>query len=247
MLVSPFGKAGRNDHAATDPEPTDVTAQEVVARLAMTTRAFPARTAIRHGPACCTYAQLWAASERVAAGLRDHGVRARTPLGIGLPASIPWLAAVLGIAKCDASCALLDPQRGREWLAQRIADTGARYVISNREHRHLFSGPVLPIEALLACRADGRHPESFLPFGATGATPAVEKAPADGGAECVAWAPGACPPPSPWHSLWRIASGATMVLAEADAIPYDAQAHGATALRMAGSIVGVSAKGSAHA
>lgn len=116
----------------------------------VSSRATPARPAIRHGDRTCSYAELRVASDRVAQRLRGLGAGPGTVVGIALDRSIEWVAAMLGILKCGAAYLPLDPAYPEERLALCIADSNALYVISDRANSRLAPDNVLLIDELAA-------------------------------------------------------------------------------------------------
>jgi amino acid adenylation domain-containing protein len=119
-------------------------------RFDIASRAMFARPAIRHRHRSCTYAELQASSGRVAARLRGLGVGPGTVIGIALDRSIEWVAAMLGILKSGAAYLPMDPAYPRERLALCIADSGARYVISDIANHGISPGNALLIDDLQA-------------------------------------------------------------------------------------------------
>ncbi|OZI20445.1 hypothetical protein CAL26_23395 [Bordetella genomosp. 9] len=130
----------------------------------LVSRTLPTQVAIRHGGRDCSYADLRAAADRVANCLRALGVGRGVVIGIALERSVEWVAAMLGVLKVGAAYLPLDPAYPRDRLALCIADSGARYVISDAANRHISPDNVLLIEALVAdargadkaaCEVDG--------------------------------------------------------------------------------------------
>ncbi|CAM3584656.1 Carrier domain-containing protein [Bordetella sputigena] len=144
----------------------------------LVSRAMPAHSAIRHGGHDCSYAELRSVSERVAARLRAQGAGPGAVIGIALDRSVEWVAAMLGILKCGAAYLPLDPAYPRDRLALFIADSGARYVISDAANRHISPDNALLIEQLTASDlpvGDGGQPVDAPGVAAPGGdTPGVD-------------------------------------------------------------------------
>jgi amino acid adenylation domain-containing protein len=112
-------------------------------------QAMPSRIAIHDGPRACSHAQLWTLSDRVAVRLRAAGVAPGDVVGIALPRSTEWVAAMLGILKCGAAYLPLDPDYPRDRLAFCIEDSAARHVIADEATRHIGARTTLSIDSLL--------------------------------------------------------------------------------------------------
>ncbi|MGW5685408.1 AMP-binding protein [Nonomuraea sp. NPDC003754] len=78
--------------------------------------------ALVEGTRVLTYAELDAASDRVAAGLRARGVGPGERVALLLPRSIGLVTAILGTLKCGASYSALDPG----WPAVRVEELSRR-------------------------------------------------------------------------------------------------------------------------
>ncbi|WP_158515146.1 amino acid adenylation domain-containing protein [Bordetella sp. H567] len=138
----------------------------------LASRALPAHPAIRQGHQACSYAELRIASDRVAARLHALGAGPGTMVGIALDRSIEWVVAMLGILKCGAAYLPLDPSYPEDRLALYIADSQARYVIGDSEHRGFGAPETLAIEVLAAPSAAGDEPSILAGTAADGGHPA---------------------------------------------------------------------------
>jgi amino acid adenylation domain-containing protein/non-ribosomal peptide synthase protein (TIGR01720 family) len=77
-----------------------------------------------------TYAELDAASNRVARLLVSRGVVAEDVVGVALPRSVDLVVALLGIMKAGAAYLPLDLDHPEDRISYLLADAGARLVIS---------------------------------------------------------------------------------------------------------------------
>jgi amino acid adenylation domain-containing protein len=79
-----------------------------------------------------TYAELSAASEKVAGRLRSLEIAPETPVGICLGACPEFLVAVLGVLKAGGAFLSLDPESPHDRLAYLLEDSRAFAVITER-------------------------------------------------------------------------------------------------------------------
>lgn len=82
--------------------------------------------------AALTYAELDAASERVAAGLAARGVKAGAVVGLCLQRGVEQVVALLGILRAGAAVLPLDASYPQELLAFMVADAAAALVVTDR-------------------------------------------------------------------------------------------------------------------
>lgn len=85
------------------------------------------------GEESCTYAELDARAEAIAARLRALGVSAEDRVGICLHRSIDMPAAVLGVLKAEAAYVPLDPSFPPQRLGLMIEDAAPRVIITQPE------------------------------------------------------------------------------------------------------------------
>ncbi|MFI9257299.1 amino acid adenylation domain-containing protein [Streptomyces sioyaensis] len=109
--------------------------------IARTVAAHPDRPAVVDGPVTWTYAQLAAASDRIAGVLAHRGAGPGDRVGVLLDRGTEQIAALLGVLKTGAAYVPLDPTHPAERLALALGDSGARLVLTQ--------------ESLLAGRALG--------------------------------------------------------------------------------------------
>ncbi|MFF9077669.1 amino acid adenylation domain-containing protein [Streptomyces sp. NPDC014872] len=99
------------------------------ALFAARTAAAPDAPAVEHGDTTLTYAELDAASARLAHLLRARGVGRETRVAVLQPRSADWLVSLLAVVRAGGVYVPVDP----EWPAQRLdhvlRDCGARLVI----------------------------------------------------------------------------------------------------------------------
>jgi amino acid adenylation domain-containing protein len=167
----------------------------------------PNAPAVEGAGASLTYAELDAASNRLARLLRERGVRAETRVGVMLERTPTLLAALLGVLKAGGAYVPLDPEYPAERLAFMLRDSGASLLLTDSASAHRLHDPPCPILRLeneaeaLAAQPDGA-PESgvgpdnlayvIYTSGSTG-TPKGVMVPHRGPAALVSWAPRAFP------------------------------------------------------
>jgi amino acid adenylation domain-containing protein len=90
----------------------------------------PDAPAVECGGGCLSYAQLDAAAEAVARGLRRRGVGPESVVGVLLERSAEMFVAMLGVLKAGGAYLPLDVAYPRKRLAYMIEDSGARLVLT---------------------------------------------------------------------------------------------------------------------
>ncbi|MFF1833397.1 amino acid adenylation domain-containing protein [Streptomyces sp. NPDC058231] len=93
-----------------------------------------------------TYAELDAWAGRIAAGLRDAGVRPGTPVGLSLRRSPAMVAAVLGVWRAGAAYVPLDPDHPVERRSFMLRDSGAVLLLTERGSDPVAEVPVWCVE-----------------------------------------------------------------------------------------------------
>ncbi|AWV08515.1 non-ribosomal peptide synthase/polyketide synthase [Marilutibacter maris] len=103
-----------------------------------------------------SYAELDARANRIAHGLRAHGVDREHRVALIATRSLDLVVATLGVLKAGAAYVPLDPEQPAGRLAELVADSGARVVLSDRELDGAVFDAVLP----LAPPAWGAYPDT---------------------------------------------------------------------------------------
>jgi amino acid adenylation domain-containing protein len=133
--------------------PTQACLHELVVAAA---RRSPGATAITFGERAMTYAELDRCSSRLAARLRETGMRPETPVGLYFERSIEMVVGILAVLKAGGACLPLDPSYPSERLAFMLAETKAPVVLTESRLQSQFS----PREARVICAdavPDGRE------------------------------------------------------------------------------------------
>ena len=150
---------------AETPYPRDATLPALFAEQA---RRRPDATAIRHDGRTVTYAQLDAASDRVARRLRALGVAAEARVGVAMDRSPQMVASILGVLKSGGAYVPLDPAYPADRLSFMVADSGASVLIVDRDlppSLAAHAGPVLPVHGILD---ESSEDDSDRPLSTTG-------------------------------------------------------------------------------
>lgn len=111
----------------------------------------PGRIALRYQGQALTYAELEGRANRIAALLRNRGVRQGALVGLALDRGVDMLAALLGILKTGAGYVPLDPAFPQERLAYMVSDAGLAALVTQRSHAQRFDlrgRPVLALDTL---------------------------------------------------------------------------------------------------
>lgn len=110
------------------------------------------------GPAAVSYGQLDAQANRFAWWLRGSGVRPGDVVGLHLPRSTRWVAAMLGVLKAGAAYLPLEPHLPDERLESCVRDTRPAVVLSDDPRTAArFGAPVLDVrdDAVERCPDSG--------------------------------------------------------------------------------------------
>ncbi len=94
-------------------------------------RRTPDAVALYAGTDAISFAELNARADRVAAGLRAHGIAAGSTVGLHLERSIAWVAAVLGILKTNAAVMPLPPTYPPGRLREIVSHAGLDAVLDD--------------------------------------------------------------------------------------------------------------------
>ncbi|QKW09060.1 LLM class flavin-dependent oxidoreductase [Streptomyces sp. NA04227] len=134
---------GWNDTAR---EVTDTTVHELVERQV---RADGERAAVVQGDETLTYAQLDAAAEQLASGLRARGARPGSLVGLCLPRTPRLLVALLAVLKTGAAYLPLDPSAPAERNEFILRDAGAALLLTGGSATATARAACPPVTQLL--------------------------------------------------------------------------------------------------
>jgi long-chain acyl-CoA synthetase len=132
----------------------------------------PAVIVFRHGGATeLNYADLAAAIDRTAHGLRARGITSGDRVALWAPNSSEWIIAYFAIVAAGAAAVPLDHQSTSESAAAALAHADLRMIITTRAHRQELERTVaaVPASSLL----DGEGADSFAALGAPHAAAAL--------------------------------------------------------------------------
>ncbi|WP_067862087.1 amino acid adenylation domain-containing protein [Nocardia shimofusensis] len=113
-----------------------------------------------------TYAELSAAADSVASALRRAGVRAEEPVPVIAPRSHELLAAIYGVLSAAGAYVPIDPKHPAERIATILAESGARFVVTDLDLPAEALGPDMiriPIAALAAPPAEAESTSGTAP------------------------------------------------------------------------------------
>jgi amino acid adenylation domain-containing protein len=96
-----------------------------------TAAAYPNRPAVMTETGSCTYLELNALADRVAATMEQLGIRAEERVAVIGDRTTFWLAAMIGVMKSRATYVPLDPQQPRERLHYVLENSGCRVLIGS--------------------------------------------------------------------------------------------------------------------
>ncbi|HST60075.1 MAG TPA: amino acid adenylation domain-containing protein, partial [Longimicrobium sp.] len=103
-------------------------------------RARPGAEALAWDDVRLTYAELDARANRLAHGLRRHGVGPDARVGVLLERGIDLIVSILGILKAGGCYVPLDPTYPAERLRLMLADAGVRVLVTRSEFREVVQG-----------------------------------------------------------------------------------------------------------
>ncbi|RCG26208.1 hypothetical protein DQ384_30010 [Sphaerisporangium album] len=146
-----WSAGGRDPGEATRPaekplpppgaEPVHARAGEPVHRLVeRQAAATPDAVAVEAAPDPWTYRELDAAAGRIADHLAGLGVGTETRVGVSLPRSPEWVAAILGVLKAGGTCVPLDPSLPAFRVRTTVMDAGIEVVLAGPRTEAQFAG-----------------------------------------------------------------------------------------------------------
>jgi amino acid adenylation domain-containing protein/non-ribosomal peptide synthase protein (TIGR01720 family) len=105
-------------------------ADNVLALFARHAHETPHRVALADADTQLTYAELDAASDRIAFALRQHGVGAEQPVAVCIERSVSFAVALIGVMKSGAYVVPLDPAVPHERLTASVDACGTRWMLT---------------------------------------------------------------------------------------------------------------------
>ncbi|MGW5072072.1 non-ribosomal peptide synthetase [Rhodococcus sp. NPDC004095] len=103
-------------------------------RFRLHARSAPDAVAVSGPDGECTYRDLDARADAIAAALRDHGVTPGAVVAILAGRTLLGVAGQLGILRAGAAFLPLDPKHPAERLSSVVADSGATLLLAERVH-----------------------------------------------------------------------------------------------------------------
>jgi natural product biosynthesis luciferase-like monooxygenase protein len=122
--------------------------------------------ALRAAGAAISYQALDAAASRVAAALREQGVKPGSIVGVSVDRSAALVAALLGVMRAGAAYLPLDPEYPVDRLQFCVEDAGVPLVITQRTYANRFQGTGAQQYYIEDLSFDGTAPE--VPAGQAG-------------------------------------------------------------------------------
>ncbi|MFM0393223.1 amino acid adenylation domain-containing protein [Paraburkholderia phytofirmans] len=110
-------------------------ADNVLALFARHARETPDRVALADAGTQLTYAEVDAASDRIAFALRQRGVDVEQPVAVCIERSVRFAVALIGVMKSGAYVVPLDPAAPRERLTASVEACGARWILTANQTR----------------------------------------------------------------------------------------------------------------
>ncbi|MFM0666710.1 amino acid adenylation domain-containing protein [Paraburkholderia sediminicola] len=105
-------------------------ADNILALFARHARETPHRVALADADTQLTYAELDAASDRIAFALRQRGVDVEQPVAVCIERSVRFAVALIGVMKSGAYVVPLDPAAPHERLTASVDACGARWLLT---------------------------------------------------------------------------------------------------------------------
>lgn len=122
-------------------------ATDVLSLWGTSVHAQPGRVALQSEQQQVDFALVDADANRLALYLRQAGVGAESRVGVVLERSVEFVVSLLAILKTGAAYVPLDPKWPAERQAFVLADSGARWLISDAAAPADFKGEVISVEA----------------------------------------------------------------------------------------------------
>ncbi|MFJ3523302.1 amino acid adenylation domain-containing protein [Pseudomonas sp. NPDC090203] len=138
-----------------DAEAVSFPATDVLQLWNASVKAQPNTTALQHETQRVDFAEVDARANRLAQYLREAGVAAESRVGVLLERSVEFVVGLLAIVKAGAAYVPLDPKWPAERQAFVLADSGARWVVSDAPAPADYQGEVIAVDADAVWRA---HP-----------------------------------------------------------------------------------------
>jgi amino acid adenylation domain-containing protein len=139
-------------NATERPEEERAPVTELVSRQA---RERPSAIALEQGEERRSYGELEEEAEALAAELEALGVGPESRVAICQSRSIDQLVSALAVLKAGGACVPLDPSYPAERLGHMLADSGAKVLLTEREHRGLLPAEGLAVVVRGAERSGG--------------------------------------------------------------------------------------------
>lgn len=108
-------------------------ADNVLALFARHARETPHRVALADADTQLTYAELDAASDRIAFALRERGADVEQPVAVCIERSVRFAVALIGVMKSGAYVVPLDPAAPHERLTASVDACGARWLLTTSQ------------------------------------------------------------------------------------------------------------------
>ncbi|REG51589.1 non-ribosomal peptide synthase protein (TIGR01720 family)/amino acid adenylation domain-containing protein [Paraburkholderia sp. BL6669N2] len=105
-------------------------ADNVIALFARHARETPDRVALVDAETQLTYAEVDAASDRIASALRQRGVGVEQPVAVCIERSVRFAVALIGVMKSGAYVVPLDPAAPHERLTASVEACGAQWILT---------------------------------------------------------------------------------------------------------------------
>ncbi|SEP81454.1 non-ribosomal peptide synthase domain TIGR01720/amino acid adenylation domain-containing protein [Pseudomonas sp. NFACC02] len=146
-----------------DAETVAFPATDVLSLWDVSVHAQPERLALQGEGHGLDFAAVDAQANRLAAYLHQAGVGAESRVGVALERSVEFVVSLLAVLKAGAAYVPLDPKWPAERQAFVLADSGARWLISDAVAPADYRGEVVPMDADAAWRSRSETPRNVRP------------------------------------------------------------------------------------